>query len=114
MSQEEEVLGKAYDSRLMKRLLTYLRPYKWQSSGALTAILVRVFLGPEVIGPLLAATAIDKYLAENHVVRFELLGLVKEGAGGVQLTPKGVRVAQAGYVSDERNEFEAQIIRLPD
>jgi ATP-binding cassette, subfamily B, multidrug efflux pump len=27
-SQEEEVLGKAYDSRLMKRLLTYLRPYK--------------------------------------------------------------------------------------
>jgi len=74
MSQEEEVLGKAYDSRLMKRLLTYLRPYKWQSTGALTAILVRVFLGPEVIGPLLAATAIDKYLAENHVVRFELLG----------------------------------------
>jgi ATP-binding cassette subfamily B protein len=74
MSQEEEVLGKAYDSRLMKRLLTYLRPYKWQSSGALAAILVRVFLGPEVIGPLLSATAIDKYLAANHVVSFELLG----------------------------------------
>ena len=74
MSQEEEVLGKAYDSRLMKRLLTYLRPYKWQSAGALGAILVRVFLGPEVIGPLLAATAIDKYLAENHVVRFQFLG----------------------------------------
>jgi ATP-binding cassette, subfamily B, multidrug efflux pump len=74
MSQEEEVLGKAYDSRLMKRLLTYLRPYKWQSTGALAAILVRVFLGPEVIGPLLSATAIDKYLADNHVVRFKLLG----------------------------------------
>src|SRR5215470_9191278 len=74
MAHEEEVLGKAYDSRLMKRLLTYLRPYKWQSSGALAAILVRVFLGPEVIGPLLAATAIDKYLAENHAVRFKLLG----------------------------------------
>ena len=28
MAQEEEVLGKAYDSRLMKRLLQYLRPYK--------------------------------------------------------------------------------------
>ena len=26
--QEEEVLGKAYDSRLMRRLVTYLRPYK--------------------------------------------------------------------------------------
>jgi ATP-binding cassette, subfamily B, multidrug efflux pump len=62
MSQEEEVLGKAYDSRLMKRLLTYLRPYRWQSGGALAAILLRVFLGPEVIGPLLTATAVDRYL----------------------------------------------------
>ncbi|MGH9633139.1 MAG: hypothetical protein ACRD7E_32955, partial [Bryobacteraceae bacterium] len=25
---EEEVVGKAYDSRLMRRLLTYMRPYK--------------------------------------------------------------------------------------
>ena len=33
MASEEEVLGKAYDSRLMKRLLTYLRPYKWQVDG---------------------------------------------------------------------------------
>jgi ATP-binding cassette, subfamily B, multidrug efflux pump len=63
MSQEEEVLGKAYDSRLMKRLLTYLRPYRWQSTGALAAILLRVFLGPEVIGPLLTKTAIDRYLS---------------------------------------------------
>jgi len=30
MSQEEEILGKAYDSRLMVRLLKYLRPYRWQ------------------------------------------------------------------------------------
>ncbi len=27
---EEEVLGKAYDSRLMRRLLGYLRPYRLQ------------------------------------------------------------------------------------
>src|SRR5215469_11288898 len=73
MAHEEEVLGKAYDSRLMKRLLTYLRPYRWQSTGALTAILLRVLLGPEVIGPLLAATAIDKYLANTHVVRLKVL-----------------------------------------
>src|SRR5215470_15760800 len=73
MSQEEEVLGKAYDSRLMKRLVTYLRPYRWQSTGALAAILLRVLLGPEVIGPLLAATAIDKYLATTHVVRLKVL-----------------------------------------
>src|SRR5215467_6742621 len=73
MSQEEEVLGKAYDSRLMKRLITYLRPYRWQSIGALSAILLRVFLGPEVIGPLLTATAIDKYLASTHGSHLKIL-----------------------------------------
>src|SRR6516164_7511333 len=73
MSQEEEVLGKAYDSRLMKRLLTYLRPYRWQSAGALAAILLRVVSGPEVIGPLLVATAIDRYLANNRVMHLRAL-----------------------------------------
>jgi ATP-binding cassette, subfamily B, multidrug efflux pump len=73
MSQEEEVLGKAYDSRLMKRLLTYLRPYRWQSTGALAAILLRVFLGPEVIGPLLTASAVDKYLTVSRVTHLRLL-----------------------------------------
>jgi len=63
MAQEEEVLGKAYDSRLMKRLLTYLRPYWWQTAVALTAILLKVVLGPDVIGPFLTATVIDKYLS---------------------------------------------------
>ncbi len=62
MAQEEEVLGKAYDSRLMRRLLTYLRPYWWQTAVALTSILLKVVLGPDVIGPYLTATAIDKYL----------------------------------------------------
>ena len=32
---EEEVLGKAYDARLMRRLLRYLRPYKRRWRGAL-------------------------------------------------------------------------------
>src|SRR5215472_17351769 len=63
MSQEEEVLGKAYDSRLMKRLLEYLRPYKWQTTVALSAILLRVVLGPDIIGPFLIKVAIDRFLA---------------------------------------------------
>jgi hypothetical protein len=41
MAQEEEVLGKAYDSRLMKRLLGYLRPYKWQVVVALVSIVLK-------------------------------------------------------------------------
>jgi ATP-binding cassette subfamily B protein len=59
--QEEEVLGKAYDSRLMKRLLTYLRPYRWQTSIALSSILLKVFA--DVLGPYLTKVVIDRYLA---------------------------------------------------
>ena len=40
-AHEEEILGKAYDSRLMKRLLTYLRPYTWHVVISLVAIVVR-------------------------------------------------------------------------
>jgi ATP-binding cassette subfamily B protein len=58
---EEEVLGKAYDSRLMKRLLKYLAPYKWQTIVAIVAILVKA--GADVVGPYLTKVAIDKYLA---------------------------------------------------
>ena len=61
MAQEEEVLGKAYDSRLMKRLLTYLRPYKWQTGIALGSILLKV--GAEVLGPYLTYVVINRYLA---------------------------------------------------
>src|SRR6476646_5806138 len=63
MSQEEEVLGKAYDSRLMKRLLGYLRPYKWQVVIALTSIVLKA--GADVLGPFLTKTAVDKYLAST-------------------------------------------------
>src|SRR5437764_2891992 len=60
---EEEVLGKAYDSRLMRRLLTYLTPYKWQTILALAAIVLKAFA--DVIGPYLTKIAVDKYLASG-------------------------------------------------
>jgi ATP-binding cassette, subfamily B, multidrug efflux pump len=59
-NQEEEVLGKAYDGRLMRRLLTYLRPYRWQVTVALVSIVIKA--GLDVLGPFLTKTAIDKYL----------------------------------------------------
>jgi ATP-binding cassette subfamily B multidrug efflux pump len=64
MSQEEEVLGKAYDSRLMARLLKYLRPYRWQVTIALVSILLKSFA--DVLGPYLTKVAIDRYLAPKE------------------------------------------------
>lgn len=62
--QEEEALGKAYDSRLMKRLLVYLRPYRWQVIVALLAIVLKA--GADVLGPYLTKIAIDRYLVHSQ------------------------------------------------
>jgi ATP-binding cassette, subfamily B, multidrug efflux pump len=58
---EEEVLGKAYDARLMRRLLVYAAPYKKIIAVALAFLLVNSVF--EVLGPLLTKVAVDKYLA---------------------------------------------------
>jgi ATP-binding cassette subfamily B protein len=58
---EEEVLGKAYDGRLMKRLLSYMRPY-WRAISLSTVFLLISSL-LQVAGPLLTRIAVDRYLA---------------------------------------------------
>src|ERR1700723_2026089 len=64
MSQEEEVLGKAYDSRLMTRLLKNLRPYRWEVAIARISIVLKSFA--DVLGPYLTKVAIDRYLAPTE------------------------------------------------
>ena len=57
---EEEVLGKAYDSRLMGRLLSYMRPYYRTVFVALILLIFNSLF--QVVGPLLTKLAIDRYL----------------------------------------------------
>ena len=47
MSPEEEVLGRGYDHRLMRRLLGYLRPYRAQVILAVLVVLADavIFVG---------------------------------------------------------------------
>ena len=63
MAQEEELLGKAYDARLMKRLIRYLQPYRWQVSGAIAVTIIISMLGP--LRPFLLKIAIDSYIAKG-------------------------------------------------
>ena len=60
---EEEVLGKAYDSRLMARLLRYLRPYRLQVAVALLLLMLASFLG--VVGPYLTKIALDEAIPQG-------------------------------------------------
>ena len=56
---EEEALGKAYDSRLMRRLLQYMAPYKWWVVLALGMVAIVTPL--ELAPPLMFKNAIDRY-----------------------------------------------------
>jgi ATP-binding cassette subfamily B protein len=65
---EEEALGKAYDSRLMRRLLQYMKPYKWHVVLAL--VMVAIVTPLELAPPLIFRKAIDSYFvpALNHLL----------------------------------------------
>jgi ATP-binding cassette subfamily B multidrug efflux pump len=54
---EEEALGKAYDGRLMRRLLRYARPYRALVIGSLVLLLADGFL--QLVGPALTQRVID-------------------------------------------------------
>ena len=54
---EEDVLGKAYDGRLMRRLLVYLRPYRALLAGAIAVLLAEAVL--TLAGPLFTRQVID-------------------------------------------------------
>ncbi len=59
-TSDDEVLGKAYDSRLMRRLLTYLRPYK--TAVVLSCISILIKACADVVGPYLVKLAVDRYM----------------------------------------------------
>jgi ATP-binding cassette subfamily B protein len=59
--QDDDVAGKAYDSRLMRRLLTYLRPYKLQVVVSSIATILKA--ATDSAGPLLVMIAVDTYMS---------------------------------------------------
>jgi ATP-binding cassette subfamily B multidrug efflux pump len=87
--QEEEVLGKAYDSRLMRRLITYLRPYKKYVMIALLLIFFESLL--EIAFPWLTMIAIDQYINMGNInglatiaIAYVGLLMIKFGASSAQ------------------------------
>ena len=73
--QDDDVIGKAYDSRLMRRLLGYLRPYWRAVLIALAAIIINSVL--QLAPPYLTKLVIDEHIATGdlaglHVIAVDL------------------------------------------
>ena len=60
---EEEALGRAYDARLMRRLLGYVRPYVWRVVAAVFLLLGAAAV--ELVGPWLTKIALDRAIPEG-------------------------------------------------
>ena len=63
--QDDEILGKAYDARLMRRLLVYLRPYWRYVAAAFAGVALDV--SAELAQPYLVKIAIDRYIAFGNL-----------------------------------------------
>ena len=70
---DEEVLGKAYDSVLMRRLLRYLVPYRSQVAVALVAIIAGAAL--QLAQPYLVKIAIDRHIQPGNLAGLDRIAL---------------------------------------
>jgi ATP-binding cassette, subfamily B, multidrug efflux pump len=96
---EEEALGKAYDSRLMRRLMQYMQPYKWRVIFALTLTLAVTPL--ELAPPKLFQVAVDQYLVPASR---QLLG--------VTAAKKGLILISVVYLLVLLFDFLAQYVQI--
>jgi ATP-binding cassette subfamily B multidrug efflux pump len=65
---DDDVVGKVYDSRLMRRLFGYLSPYKLQAGISAVATLLKS--ASDAAGPFFVLVAVDAYLAPSGSTRW--------------------------------------------
>jgi len=68
---EEETLGKAYDARLVRRLVKYLKPYKWRVTASVILSMVSSLL--VLAQPMIFLRAIDHTFKNKDTQEFFLL-----------------------------------------
>jgi ATP-binding cassette subfamily B protein len=74
---EDEILGKAYDARLMARILRYLRPYWKLLTVSFTFLLFQT--GSQLLGPYITKVAIDRYIALRDIHGLDIMALAYVG-----------------------------------
>ena len=77
-AHDEDVIGKAYDSRLMRRLLTYLAPYRGQVALAIAAIVTNAVL--QLAPPFLTRMVIDEAIPARDLSGLGVVAALYLGA----------------------------------
>ncbi|MDR7534374.1 MAG: ABC transporter ATP-binding protein [Armatimonadota bacterium] len=112
---EEEFVGAAYDGRLLRRLLRYVRPYRGAVLAAVVLLLLTSAAG--LVGPYLVRVAIDAHIAPGRLAG---LGWVVAAYVGALVAGFVLRYAQSYVMAwvgqramhDLREELFAHLQRL--
>ncbi|MCC7003351.1 MAG: ABC transporter ATP-binding protein [Gemmatimonadaceae bacterium] len=116
ISHDEEALGKAFDGRLARRLLSYVRPYGWLVFGAVLVLMVEGAL--QLVPPLLtrhvidvAIPAGDTTLVRNTVIVMVVALLTQVGCAYLETLLTGLLGQKVMH--DLRRQLFAHLQRLP-
>ena len=100
IEKHEDEGAKAFDAHLTRRLLGYLRPYRWRAGFSVFLVILSSLF--EIAGPAITAIAIDLFVKPLHGA--EPLGVSKRlgewlAANGIQLEPlTGINIAAGVYL----------------
>ncbi|HUF49934.1 MAG TPA: ABC transporter ATP-binding protein [Longimicrobiales bacterium] len=113
---EEEALGRAYDARLMRRLLRYLRPYRMRVTLAVVVLIAAAAV--EVVGPMLTMIALDRAIPQRDLSLLLLLAMVYLAALLVAFALEAAQTLLTTWLGqhvmyDLRAQIFAHLQRLP-
>ena len=101
--QEEQALGKAYDGRLMRRLLRYAKPY-W-ALIALCVVLLLVIAVTDLARPYLVKVAIDDHILGSNI-SYVQMDVGAEGEGLIPIQGYTLKREKAAADTDQGLRFE--------
>jgi ATP-binding cassette subfamily B multidrug efflux pump len=113
---DEEVVGRAFDRRLARRLLAYVRPYAGLVVGALTVLMMEGVL--QLAPPLLTRHVIDVAIPAGDAAGIREAALLLVGALVLQVSCGYLETLLTGILGqkvmhDLRRELFARLQRLP-
>lgn len=113
--KDDEILGKAYDARLVARLWPYLRPYR--KAVALSILLVPLLNGFQLVQPYLVKRAIDNHIAVGVADGLVWLGLAFFAALALEFSTQYAQIYLLNYtgqvvVRDLRRDLFRHVLGL--
>ena len=115
-SHEEDALGRAYDARLMRRLLGYLRPHRGRVVLAVFVLLAAAAV--ELVGPLLTKIALDRAIPQGDTSLLLLLAAALLGALLLAFALEAIQTILTAWLGqhvmyDLRRQIFSHLQRLP-